>query len=54
MDDFGRAHVLDELLDYGIACEAEFLDAALEVAAPVPGDHSAKNSWILRRERREA
>ena len=34
MDDFGRAHVLDELLDHGLAGEAEFVDAALDGRGP--------------------
>src|SRR5208283_3421021 len=34
MDDFGRAHVLDELLDHGLAGEAEFVDAALDGCGP--------------------
>src|SRR5271155_3625924 len=30
MDDIGRAHLLNELLDDGLACQAEFVDAALD------------------------
>ncbi len=30
MDDLGGAHILDQLLDYGLAGQTEFVDAALD------------------------
>ena len=54
MDDLGRSHLFDELLDHGFAGQAEFMDAALDGRAPSSrSSQSARNSWILRRDRRK-
>ena len=54
MDDLGGAHILDELLDHGFAGQAEFVDAALDGRSQSSrSSQSRRNSWILRRERRQ-